>query len=294
MRPGAVVVDLEDSVHPLRLEFARLQAVEALAAVGDADIGRVVRVHAAGHAAQGDDLNSVVGPRLDAVMLPKVDSAADSHELEVRLGELESARGLPLGGIGIVPVVESCLGLRYVFEIAMASERVAAMSFASAEEADFMADLGGRWTPGGLALQYPRSRFVCDVRAAGHVAAIDGPCMQLDDPAELEGECAAARTLGFDGKVAIHPSQLEILDRAFTPSLEEVQAAEATLAEAASAESRAVGVAGYDGRMIDAANARTARRTLDRAVSRSRSTRHRKATVARRTRRRPRILAAGK
>ncbi|MGH9102632.1 MAG: HpcH/HpaI aldolase/citrate lyase family protein [Acidimicrobiales bacterium] len=263
--PDGVIVDLEDGVHPSRLQWARERTVEALSAAGDGGVARLVRVHPAGHEALVADLAAVVGPHLDAVVLPKVDGPADVLELDLTLRDVEADAGLAVGSVGVVPLIESCRGLRRVFETARSSSRVLAMAFSSGEEGDFMADLGGRWTPDGAALAYPRSRFVCDVRAAGGIPALDGVCMHLDDPAVLQSECALARTLGFDGKIAIHPAQLAAVHRTFTPSEAEVEDARRLLEALGAAAAEGVAAARYDGRMIDPANARLARRVLEQA-----------------------------
>jgi citrate lyase subunit beta/citryl-CoA lyase len=155
--------------------------------------------------------------------------------------------------------------LRVVFETAASSPRVVAMAFAGAEEGDFMADLGGRWTPDGVALQYAKSRFLCEVRAARDIPAIDGPSMNLDDPAVWLSESTLSRTLGFDGKVAIHPRQLDTIQRTFMPSPTEVADARRLLAALDEAAAKGDGVVRHDGKMIDRANGRAAQRIVSRA-----------------------------
>jgi citrate lyase subunit beta/citryl-CoA lyase len=264
-RPGGVIVDLEDAVHPSRRERARRDAAEALSAAADPGVTRMVRVNQAGSRDLAEDLAVLAGPWLDAVVLPKVSGPGDVTEVAGRLRAAERARGLPAESIGIVPVIEDCAALLRTEQIARASDSVVAMSFAGAEAGDFMADLGGRWTPDGLALLYPKSRFVCDVRAAGALPAVDGPSMNLRDPDVWESECSLSRTLGFDGKVAIHPKQLETIHRAFTPTAAEVEDARSLLATLEAAAAHARGVSSDGGRMIDSANGRAARRLLRRA-----------------------------
>ena len=263
--PGAVIVDLEDAVHPSRLSEVRPQAAAALAAAAHADVSRIVRVHPAGTGEFADDLAAVIGPWLDAVMLPKIQNPDAIAGVDRALADAESEAGLAAGSIGIVPVVEDCAALRMVFEIAASSPRVAAMAFAGAEEGDFMADLGGSWTPDGSALRYAKSRFVCEVRAACGVPVIDGPSMHLDDPGVWRSECVLSKTLGFDGKVAIHPRQLDTIEQTFMPSPAEIARARQVLAALDAAAANGAGVTRHDGRMIDPANGRAARRILARA-----------------------------
>jgi citrate lyase subunit beta/citryl-CoA lyase len=264
-RPGGVIVDLEDAVHPSRREQARQDAVQALSAAADPGVTRLIRVNRAGSRDLAEDLAVVVGPWLDAVVLPKVSGPDDVAEVAGRLRAAEHAGGLAAESVGIVPVIEDCAALLRAEQIACASGSVVAMSFAGAEAGDFMADLGGRWTPDGLALLYPKSRFLCDVRAAGDLPAVDGPSMNLQDAGVWESECSLARTLGFDGKVAVHPKQLDVIHRAFTPTAAEVEDARRLLAMLDDAAVGARGVSSDGGRMIDSANGRAARRLLRRA-----------------------------
>jgi len=128
-----------------------------------------------------------------------------------------------------------------------------------------MADLGGRWTPDGLALNYPRSRFLCDVRAARELLVIDGVSMFLDDPEIWASESRIAAVMGYDGKLAIHPKQIPTIHAAFTPSDGEVAAARGMLSAFAEATRAGTGAIRHEGRMVDPANARVARRVLARA-----------------------------
>ena len=264
-RPGGVVVDLEDSVHSAHRERARQCAVETLRAADSPDVFHLIRVNSVASGDLQHDLAAVIGPWLDAVVLPKVCGPADVAEVAERLRTAETSRGMTPGSIGIVPVIEDCAALRHVYDIAAAASTVVAMSFAGAEAGDFMADLGGRWTPDDLALLYPKSRFVCEVRAAGALPAVDGPTMNLQDPDVWESECSIARTLGFDGKVAIHPKQLDTINRAFLPTTAEMEEARRVLAALDAAAVSGTGVASDRGRMLDSANGRAARRLLGRA-----------------------------
>jgi citrate lyase subunit beta/citryl-CoA lyase len=263
--PDAIIVDLEDAVSAQHLDDARAAAAAELRRVEGGPTRRIVRVHAATHPAMHDDIDAVVGPWLHGIMLAKVDGPEDVEAADAAIATREHAVGLPSGSVALLPLVESCQGLRTVYEIARASTRMVAMVFSSGEEGDFMADLGGRWTPDGLALQYPRSRFLCDVRAAGDALVIDGVCMQLERPDIVTSESRIAQVMGFDGKLAIHPRQIDAIHEVFTPSPDEVAAARGMLEsfEAGAAEGKAVVT--HEGRMVDPANARVARRILARA-----------------------------
>ena len=154
------------------------------------------------------------------------------------------------------------MGLRNTFDVASASPRICGVSLASAEQGDFMLDLGGQWTPQSLALSYPRSKMVIDARAAGVQWIVDGVFMNLNDLDALRVECKIARELGFVGKMAIHPTQLPIMHEVFTPSQAEIEYAQGLLEAFAQAESRGLGAVRYQNMMIDYANVRLAQRTL--------------------------------
>jgi citrate lyase subunit beta/citryl-CoA lyase len=166
-----------------------------------------------------------------------------------------------------LPLVETCLGLRNTFDIARASPRVSGMALASAEQGDFMVDLGGRWTPRSLALAYPRSKLVVDARAAGLQWLVDGVFMNLKDTDALREECLIARELGFVGKMAIHPTQVGVMHAVFSPTAQEIAYARGLLAAFREGEARGVGAVKYEGMMVDYANVRLAERTLSLADS---------------------------
>jgi citrate lyase subunit beta/citryl-CoA lyase len=136
------------------------------------------------------------------------------------------------------------------------------MSLASAEQGDFMVDLGGRWTPNSFALAYPRAQMVVDARAAGLSWLVDGVFMNLADLQALENESLLARELGFVGKMAIHPTQIDVMHRVFSPSEAEIEHARGLLAAFRAAEAQGIGAVRYRGMMVDYANVRLAERTL--------------------------------
>lgn len=260
----AVIFDLEDSVPPQAKTQAR------------ADVRRILqeglkkplflRVN---HPRVGDckaDLSVMTAASetslLRGVVLPKAELPEDIKELDHQLRDLEARHGLLEGQLKILPLIETCLGLRNTFDMARASTRVCGMSLASAEEGDFMVDLGGRWTPQSLALAYPRSKLVVDARAAGLHWLVDGVFMNLKDADALRNECLIARELGFIGKLAIHPAQIDTMHEVFTPSAQEIAYAKGLLAAFQAAESQGIGAVRYEGMMVDYANVRLAQRTL--------------------------------
>ena len=260
----AMIFDLEDSVPLNAKDEARKNIADALAAGLKKPMFLRISSPRAGDfmadlqvLANASSLVNVAG-----VVLPKADDAEDIQAVAKALKDVESKHNMQEGTLSVLPLIETCLGLRNGFEIAKASTRVIGMALASAEQGDFMVDLGGRWTPRSLALAYPRSKLVVDARAAGVQWLVDGVFMNLKDTDMLREECLIARELGFVGKMAIHPTQVDVMHTVFSPSELEVAYARGLIAAFRDGEARGVGAVKYEGMMVDYANVRLAERTL--------------------------------
>jgi citrate lyase subunit beta/citryl-CoA lyase len=252
-----VILDLEDAVAPSAKQDARALVARALAE-GD----WTAAVHAGGTRAAGSsaagsgadrvlavrinavptqwayrdviDIVEASGERLDAIVLPKVTGPAHVVWLDLLLNQVEQAIGLPEGEIAIEAQIEDAAGLAAVDDIAVASDRLAALIFGPA---DFMASLGMRSLTigarpegyaGGDAFHYPLMRLLIAARAAG-LQAIDGPYAALDDVEGLTAASASAAALGFDGKWVVHPDQIGLVNAAFSPSQQQYERAELIL-----------------------------------------------------------------
>src|SRR3984957_2741757 len=259
----AIVLDLEDSVAPAQKEAARtLVAAELARSPGRL---RFLRIN---HPRFGDlerDLAALAPHPAQAVMVPKVDGPSDLEELDTRLAAHEKASGLGVDEISVVVVIESSMGLRSLFDTISRTKRVRGAALATAEEGDFMCDIGGKWTASGEALTYARGKFVCDARAAQMTWLIDGAFMQLTDDPALERECQLARSHGFNGKVAIHPRQVGTINQVFSPTAAEVERAQNLIHAFLEAKSLGRGAIQFQGMMVDAANVRRAEQILSAA-----------------------------
>ena len=260
----AMIFDLEDSVPLNAKDEARQNIADALAAGLKKPMFLRISNPRAGDfmadlkvLADAGSLTNVAG-----IVLPKADDANDVQAVAKALQAIEAKHAIAEGSLSILPLIETCLGLRNGFDIAKASPRVIGMALASAEQGDFMVDLGGRWTPRSLALAYPRSKLVVDARAAGVQWLVDGVFMNLKEIDKLREECLIARELGFVGKMAIHPTQVDVMHTVFSPSEAEVTYARGLLAAFREGEARGVGAVKYEGMMVDYANVRLAERTL--------------------------------
>lgn len=259
----ALIFDLEDSVPVQTKPQARQNVREALAqGLKKPVFLRLNHPRAGDCQADLDTLGFEPVANLVGVILPKAELAGDIEALAARLDEIEARSGQAQGTLKILPLVETCLGLRNTYDMARASGRVCGMSLASAEQGDFMVDLGGHWTPSSMALTYPRAKLVVDARAAGLPWLVDGVFMNLGDAQALETECRLARELGFVGKMAIHPTQVDVMHRVFSPSEAEIAHARGLLAAFRAAEAQGIGAVRYEGMMVDYANVRLAERTL--------------------------------
>jgi citrate lyase subunit beta/citryl-CoA lyase len=260
----AMIFDLEDSVPLNAKDEARKNIADALAAgLKKPMFLRISNPRAGDFLADLQVLADAGGlVNVAGIVLPKADDAEDIQAVAKALKDVEAKHNIQEGTLAVLPLIETCLGLRNGFDIAKASPRVIGMALASAEQGDFMVDLGGRWTPRSLALAYPRSKLVVDARAAGVQWLVDGVFMNLKDTDMLREECLIARELGFVGKMAIHPTQVDVMHTVFSPSELEVAYARGLIAAFRDGEARGIGAVKYEGMMVDYANVRLAERTL--------------------------------
>ena len=255
-----IVIDLEDSVAAAAKADARDLVCRVLAE-GRLGAGLLsVRVNAIDSDWWRDDVTALAdraGSAIDSLVVPKVERAEDVLEIE-RMLERRGA------SMGIQALVETAAGVMRVGEIATASPRLDALILGYA---DLAASLGRaepeaapeRWL-------YAQDALLVAARAAG-IAAMDGPYLALADERGLRAWAEHVRDLGYDGKWAIHPSQLAVINDTFTPAGDEVERAEAILAALAKAESAGEGgAAQLDGKMIDEASRKQAEQVVARAA----------------------------
>ncbi|MFF9145292.1 HpcH/HpaI aldolase/citrate lyase family protein [Streptomyces sp. NPDC014861] len=230
-----VIVDLEDAVAPDRKAYALDATVDLLSDV------HPVPVHVRIHTPRDIPVLASL-PGLSGLRVPKVTHASDIHRIT------ELAPGLPLH-----PLLESALAVEHAYAIATAHPAVRGLSLG---EADLRADLGVRDDSG---LDWPRSRVVVAARAAALPPPVQSVHPDIGDLEALAADCARGRALGFLGRAAIHPRQLPVIERAYLPTPQEVDAARAVVA-AATTDRGALALA--DGRFVDAAVVAGAHRVL--------------------------------
>ncbi|MDR1830461.1 MAG: CoA ester lyase [Candidatus Fibromonas sp.] len=265
-----IMLDMEDSV-PLELKrTAREQVISTLKGSPNWKRGISVRVNSTDTPYCFRDVIEVVqaaGKKIDSIVLPKVDSAGDVHFLSRLLDGVEAETGLQ-SPIAIDASIESALGVENIAEIASAP-RVRALIFGIA---DYSASIGARLSSisghGENELEiYPGHRWnfvmsrIAQTAKAHGLLAIDSPYGNFQDLQGLAKGAKMASALGFDGKWAIHPGQIETINEIFSPTCEEIDRANRILDAAKAAPER--GAVAVDGRMIDKATVRLAQKLVD-------------------------------
>jgi citrate lyase subunit beta/citryl-CoA lyase len=265
-----IFLDLEDAVAPGDKEQARRNVIQALHDHDWRGRGKTICVRINGidtHYMYRDvvDVVEQAGDRLDTILIPKVGVPADVYLVDALLTQIEQARGIP-HRIGIDVLIETTLGMANVEAIAQSSRRLEAMHFGVA---DYAASCRARTVViGGLNPDYPGdqwhaalSRMLVACRAYG-LRPIDGPFGDFKDPDGYRLAAKRAAALGYEGKWAIHPSQIALANEVFSPPPAEVDRARRILVALDEAAREGRGAAQLDGRMIDAASARMAQNVV--------------------------------
>jgi citrate lyase subunit beta/citryl-CoA lyase len=263
----AVIVDLEDSIAPDRKSAARETATafvrEAMTAVARPRL--LVRVNGLSTGLTDDDLDAVIPARPDAIMLPKAEGAASIIHTDAKLTAREAIAGLPAGHTRIVAIAtETAQALFVAGTYRGASRRLSGLTWGAE---DLSAELGAeanRDADGSFLDPYRLARAIClAAAAAAEVQAIDTVHVDFRNETALRRECEDARRDGFTGKMAIHPSQVAVINEVFTPTAAAI--AHARTVVAAFAAQPGAGTIGIEGKMYDRPHLAIAERLLTRA-----------------------------
>ncbi|KAF9432281.1 hypothetical protein BGZ76_011021 [Entomortierella beljakovae] len=255
-----LVYDLEDGVSHNRKNIAREMVFDALEASEHRKAEKAVRINAIGSGLELDDLNVVLrSSRLQAIVIPKVQSAKDIQFVSQMVDSV--APSITRQNVRILASIESALGIMNLKEIATADPRVDALIFAAE---DYCADMGLTRTSEGTEMLYGRSAIAVAAHAYG-LQAIDLVCIDYKNDDILKDECEFGRRMGYLGKQAIHPRQLDIIQRCFLPTDQEIARA-ADISEGYQEHSkRGVGAFNYNGKVIDLPVVKWAEKILSRA-----------------------------
>jgi citrate lyase subunit beta/citryl-CoA lyase len=268
-----IIFDLEDSVPPEETETARELVADNLADVHDR--GQRVFVRINGHPGDAEeftaaDIEAVMCEELDAIVVPKLEHPEDVERLDTVLTHIERRDDLSENGVKLIVSIEAALGMKNVYELCVASDRVGSITCGAVKGTDTNYALGFEWTgPGreGLETLHLREKAILDARAAGIEDPFAGTYVDVSDIEGLREDMQFSREMGYTGYVVIHPSHVEHANEIFAPDEEKIEywlGVREALIEAQREGKRAIR---YEGEMIDTANLKTANRYLRRAKS---------------------------
>lgn len=262
----AVIIDLEDAVAFAEKEETRLKVREKVFEHPDRKI--LVRVNALNTPFFHGDLEEVIVGDLAGIIVPKVERVEDIHEIHKRLLNVEREKGLTPGSVSIVPLIESAMAVQNIFQIVSGETDPPRICTVALGAADYTLDLGIEMTRQGEELTYPRSRIAIACRAAGVDPPLDTPFMiDLKDLEALKVDAKRAKQLGFQGKLCIHPNQIEPCHAVFSPTKEEVSYAERVVQAFEEAETKGIAAIQLDGKFIDYPVVERSRRILKLAAA---------------------------
>ena len=253
-----VILDLEDSVSLDRKASAREAVAEALKTADFDPKETVVRINPLETEYGKPDIAVVTRGRPDVFLLPKVGRPEDVVACDALVTEAEKKEGLPPRTIGLMAMIETPLGIVNIDEIALASPRMKGLVFGAA---DYTRETRGTITPDRVELHYPMSRILLAARVAG-IDAIDTPHFDITDPEGLRRHTQQAKDMGYDGKSIIHPSQVEVVNQIFTPTLDEVAHANRVIEAFETARKAGKGVTQLDGKLVENVHVEMAQRIL--------------------------------
>jgi citrate lyase subunit beta/citryl-CoA lyase len=255
-----LLLNLEDGVALSQKDMARDNVAKALQCIDFGAREIVVRINSLNTETGLRDLAGIVPHRPDGICLPKVENALEIRAADSAILELEVGKGISEGSIRLHAMIESARGLLHAQEIAAASPRMASFVFGSA---DYANDVRCRPGEDRLELLLALQMIVTSARAWG-IDAIDAPCFEIHNRDLLRREAAHARRLGFDGKSALHPDQLAIINQVFDVTPEEIAWAERAIAELDEAENRGKALTTIGGKLLDNPHRAAAQRILSR------------------------------
>ncbi|SUZ62842.1 uncharacterized protein METZ01_LOCUS15696 [marine metagenome] len=246
-KADVIMVDLEDSVPSGEKAAARDMAKEWVPILRREGQRVMVRVNSLDTGLTLSELEVIVSPDLYGISLGKVESTWNIKDVDRMLSAIEPLAGVERGSTKISAWVETASALIDARDIAIASPRVIALSFGAE---DFTNDMGIERSDTGEEIQVPRSLVPVAARAA-NVASLDSPFVLFQDPDALRADAQRARLMGYTGKHAIHPDQLDIINGVFSPSTDEVAYARKIMEAWDEAEVAGRGSLAMDGRMVD-------------------------------------------
>ena len=254
----SVIFDLEDAVSPDEKDAARILVRNTMRYMDFRGCEIIVRINSIDTPYWQKDIDAILPYTPGLILLPKTGSAADVLAADAYISQTEEKLGIKAGTVGLMPLIETALGVENAFAIASASGRVKAL-FLGAE--DLTADLQCKRTKEGREIEYARTRLVMAARAAG-VEVYDTPFTDVNDDEGIEIDATLAKSLGFSGKASISPRHVDVINRVFSPTLSEIDYAYEVMEAIALAKKQGKGAIALRGKMIDAPIVMRAQRTI--------------------------------
>jgi citrate lyase subunit beta / citryl-CoA lyase len=260
------ILDLEDTVPAAEKANARAMAREYIARL---PAGKSwVRINGLLTGYFHEDLGELTGtPGLAGFVCPKQDSPGDVAAIDRLLTSLEIRRALPVGETPIIVMIESAAGVLASQAILTSAKRIESVVYAGGEDGDMSVSLGATWSSEGPEMMFVRQFTFAAARSADIACPLDGVYSNIRDPEGYERDTMLSKRLGFRGRTVIHPSQIEVANRIYTPSASEVDYARRVIRAFDEALARGTASTSVDGKLVDVAMVKTARRVLDLADS---------------------------
>ena len=257
----AVIFDLEDAVSPAEKDAARILVRNTMRYMDFRGCEIIVRINSIDTPYWKQDLDAIMPEKPALILLPKTGTAQDALEADAYMTQVEEKLGLPHNTVGLMPLIETAMGVENAFAIASSTKRIQAL-FLGAE--DLTADLQCKRTKEGKEIEYARTRLVVAARAAG-VDVYDSPFTDVNDDEGIVMDAEYAKALGFTGKSSISPRHVEVINAVFSPTQKEIDYAYEVMEAIETAKAQGKGAIALHGKMIDAPIVARAQQTISMA-----------------------------
>ena len=259
--PDAFVPDMEDSVAWDDKSQARQVVAEHLEMLGNTGIRVIPRINSLDTGLCEEDLSAIIGPQIYGVSVGKINSAQDVSLISKCIAHLESERKITKGSIKLVLWIETAAGLLNAYDILSSDDRIIAAAFGAE---DFTNDMEIKRNEDDREILFARSQVAIAARAAG-VLALDTPFFGFKDPDRLKINSELSKSIGFKGKFAIHPLQVEIINKCFSPTKKEIDHALEVIRVFEEAAAKGRGSTSLEGQVVDVPVVKRAEALIDQA-----------------------------
>ena len=254
----AVIFDLEDAVSPAEKDAARILVRNTMRYMDFGTCEMIVRINSIDTPYWQADIDAIAPYKPSLILLPKTGTEADALAADSYLTQVEQQLGMEPNTIGLMPLIETAMGVENAYRIASCTKRVQAL-FLGAE--DLTADLQCQRTKESREIEYARTRLVVAARAAG-IAVYDTPLTDVNDDEGIWTDARVAKALGFSGKASISPRHVEVINAVFSPTQKEIDYAYEVMEAIELAKSQGKGAISLHGKMIDAPIVTRAQQTI--------------------------------